>query len=64
LKVVFELRDRLIERVDAASGAGLHDAAFHDGENEGGDGIEIEAGGKAMRGGCVAEAASDGLLPR
>jgi hypothetical protein len=41
--VLAELFDGAVEGVDGAAGAGDHDAAFHDGEDVGGEGVGVGA---------------------
>ena len=43
-----ELLDGAVEGVDGAVGAGDHDAAFHDGEDVGGEGVGVGVFGEAM----------------
>ena len=44
-----ELADGGVEGFDGAGGAGEHDAAFHGGEDEGGEGVGLDGTGKARR---------------
>jgi len=45
--VLAELFDGAVEGFDGAVGAGDHDAAFHDGEDAGGEGVGVGAFGEA-----------------
>ena len=56
------MRYRLIERLDAAAGARLHDAALHRGEYERGEPVQVATFGKAVA--SVFQAAPDGAGPR
>lgn len=51
LKISAEVFDAGVEGDDAAVGAGLHYAAFHDGEDKFREGLHVGAGGKAVMGG-------------
>jgi len=60
-EVLAELFDGAVEGVDGAVGAGDHDAAFHDGEDVGGEGVWIGAFGEAMF--DLVDALADGSDP-
>ena len=53
--------DGLIERLHAAERARLHDAALHDGEDEGGQTVQIALRREAVAG--IFQAAADGARP-